>query len=264
MSISRSVLGAALAVGLSSTAWASPITFVHTVLFDSQGNAVPGTITASFDLYTRPYGASGSICCGPTGPPTLVDQFSLGIGSDFSVVIPTAIVDTHTSWVMPIPTGSFGATAWPWPGLDQLAQWFPHALDIAHLYDWCSPVSGGFSDGIFIIGLRGTCTYETKVTNMQLANGVGAIIVNTTPLQGAPAIGLFGFTPDIPVIGLSYERGEQIMAALLNPGADTSLDLVYIDFAARWDPDPVPTPEPASLALLGVGLAVCLRMRRGR
>ena len=91
---------------LSQTAEASAITTFHTVLFDSSGNAVPGTITASLDLYIRPYGASGGSCCSPLGPATLVDQFSLGEGSDFTVFIPTAIVDTHASWIVPIPTGS--------------------------------------------------------------------------------------------------------------------------------------------------------------
>ena len=140
MSIVRSLLTAAVVLGVASGASATPVTTFHTILFDSSGNPVPGTITATFDLYTRPYGpiAPGATAYAPQGPAVLVDQFSLGLGSDFFVVIPQAVVNTHASWEMPIPTGTFGTSGWPVAGLHSIVQSYPGGTDVATLFDWCS------------------------------------------------------------------------------------------------------------------------------
>ena len=45
------------------------------------------------------------------------------------------------------------------------------------------------------------------------------------------------------------------MQAFTSTGTDNIPELLYIDFAARWDPDPRVVPEPTSLLLLGPGLA---------
>ena len=190
------------------------------------GNLVPGTITATFDLYTRPYGpiAPGATAYAPQGPAVLVDQFSLGLGSDFYVVIPQAVVNTHASWEMPIPTGTFGTAGWPVAGLHSIAQSFPGGTDVATLFDWCSLPNHGFVDDIFVIARRGTCAFADKVENIQTRNGVGALIVNHNPLDGAIAMSLGTFVAGVPVISLSYERGQQIMA-LLNAGGPTRFQI---------------------------------------
>jgi hypothetical protein len=88
-----------LALGTGS-AGATPVTSYHTVFADSNGNLVSGTITATFDLWLRPFDR------GVNQSPTLLTQLSLGPGSDFTVAIPRAVIDTHQSWVMPIPLGA--------------------------------------------------------------------------------------------------------------------------------------------------------------
>ena len=226
---------------------------IHTILFDSNGNPVPGTITATLDLWVQT---------------TKVDSFSFGAGSDFTVVVPQALVDSHASGEITIPDGNSPHGDWvlAQPGLNGVAT-YPFGFfsgigtDVGSLADWCAtPQIGGgqplsWVNGIFVMALRGNCAFAQKVTNIEASYAVGAIIVNNIPNAGAQGIGLAGLHPGIPVIGLSYERGAQIIALQEN-------NVVYIDFDARWDPDPV--PEPATLVLLSAGLALTVARRSRR
>ena len=246
---------------------AAPITTYHTTLVDSSGNLVSGTITASLDFYIRPYGSiGGGGCCAPQGPAVLADQFSLGIGagSDFMVVIPPAIVDTRAPWEVPIPPGSGIDGGFPLPGLNLISIGFPRPTIVGELSDWCSPFGGTFVNTVFPLARRGDCAFVDKVVNIQAANGVGAIIVNNIQGAGAMGMALPFFTPSVPVISLSYERGLQVIQTMNTTGGDTTPDLGYFDFSARWDPDPVVAPEPASLLLLSAGLAGLIAARTRR
>ena len=199
------------------------------------GNAVPGTITASLDLYTRPYGSVGSGGLAPLGPATLVDQFSLGLGGDSgSSSRQRSLTRTRHGRCPFPPVRSESRLARDGPELGRAG--VPGSLGRGRSLEWCSLPSHGFADGIFVIAQRGNCSFADKVENIQTRNGVGALIVNNIPAAGAMGMAFPGFTPSIPVISLSYERGQQIMAALNATGTDTTPDLVYIDFAARWDP----------------------------
>jgi hypothetical protein len=243
----------------------APITTFHTTLFDSSGDPVSGTITASLDFYIRPYGGIGGACCAPLGPAVLVDQFSLGAGSDFLVFIPQSILDARTSWEVPIPPGAGIDGGFPLPGLNIISAGFPLPTSVAELRNWCSP-GGTFVNTVFPLARRGDCAFVDKVVNIQAANGVGAVIINNIVGGGAVNMALPLFTPAVPVISLSYERGLQILQALNATGTDTTPDLGYFDFSARWDPDPVVAPEPASLFLFTAGLAgfgAVQRARRG-
>ena len=234
---------------------------IHTIFFDSDGNPVPGTITATLDLWVLARGGNQTL--------TKVDSFSFGIGYDFSVVVPRAVIDSHASWEYTIPHGNSPGGDWvlAQPGLNGISM-FPFGFfsgigtDVASLADWCAtPQVGGqpasFVNGIFAMALRGDCAFAQKVTNIEASYAVGALIVNDTQNAGAQGMSLLGLNPGIPVIGLSYERGAQIIALHED-------NVMYLDFDARWDPDPV--PEPATLVLLsgGLALAVARRARRRR
>jgi hypothetical protein len=227
---------------------------IHTLFFDSAGSPVPGTITATLDVWAR----SRS-----TGQLTLVSSLSLGIGSDFTVVIPRAVIDSHAAWQNTIPHGN---SPFDWsqalPGLSGVSMYpfgFSSGIgtDVADLADWCSNPGVGFVNGIFVMALRSDCAFSQKVENIEASNGVGALIVNDIPNAGAPGISLTTLNPGIPVVGLSYERGAQLIVL----DAD---NIVYIDFEARWDPDPTDVPEPTSLMLLSGGIVALTAVRRSR
>jgi hypothetical protein len=247
--------------GAAGLAWASsfsvealPITSVHTEFLDSSGELVPGTITASLDLWKVPTALDSSNNV-VLGAPIFVDAFSLG--TDFTVVIPQAVVDTHAPFAATVTPGA-PSSPFTIPGLNLV---HGATFTLPQLNDWCSPTFP-FEPGFFALALRGGCSFADKASNIEAANLAGALIVNNIPGAGAPGINLGSFTPHIPVLGLSFERGQEFLDIVNILGPDGVFNGPYIAFQARWDPDnPVSVPEPATLALLAAGVAA-LRLRR--
>jgi len=133
---------------------------IHTVFFDSDGNPVPGTITATLDLWSQRRDVEFV--------PTLLASLSFGVGSDFSVVVPQAVINSHAPWQDAIPAGNSPAGDWVLrqPGLSGIG-WYPVVFDVAALNDMCSPLNVIFVNGIFEMALRGGCTFAQKVTNIE-------------------------------------------------------------------------------------------------
>jgi uncharacterized protein (TIGR03437 family) len=86
----------------------------------------------------------------------------------------------------------------------------------------CSPLTSGVLTETYALVLRGTCTFATKVENLQAAGAAGALIVNNpgddTVIQPG---GLSGVTT-IPAAVIGYDDGQTLLSelpasALLNP-----------------------------------------------
>ena len=246
----------AILCSVASGAHAVPITSYHTTFTDAAGNAVSGTITATLDLYTLPFVEQ-------VGQPALAAQFDVGVGRDFTVYVPPAFVGA--TWEATIPGGN-AAQDWVLAkdGLSGLAP-YPiqdAVMTVDALGDGCgSGLNGTFVNGIFAMVRRGTCGFAEKVTAIEGDNGVGVLIVNWAPdvtdpsLPPAQHISLgTAPPPSIPVVFLSYAAGARILAQQQPGFGGLSDTILYLDFAARWDPDVVEVAEPSALSLLAAGL----------
>jgi hypothetical protein len=73
--------------------------------------------------------------------------------------------------------------------------------------DGCTPPLNSLAGKIVLID-RGTCFFEEKVNNAQIAGAVGVIVANNTPGAGIFAMGFVGlYTITIPAVMVSYEDG---------------------------------------------------------
>jgi hypothetical protein len=247
-SLVRSICCAVM-LAIAHGASAVPITSYRTTLGDGSGNLVTGTVTATLALWHGPFAGGGAA--------SLVREFDAGIGNDFTVFVPRANVSGAWEAVIPPGAGFFDFDR-ALPGLSVVAVRPIGVSDVDSLNQWCAP-SGGFVNGVFAMAARGTCGFAEKVSNIEAANGVGALIVDTAP-GGAQAFSLGLVTPNIPVIFMSRDAG----AFFLPRFVDGDSVLPYVSFSARWDPDPVAVPEPATLSLLLSGFVSLLASRRRR
>ncbi|MDP3295916.1 MAG: hypothetical protein Q8M37_14435 [Nevskia sp.] len=84
--------------------------------------------------------------------------------------------------------------------------------------DACGPLINNVR-GKVVLADRGSCGFVVKAANAQAAGAVALLIANNAP--GAGAIGLGGADPavTIPTLGISFEDGADIRAALPGVGA---------------------------------------------
>jgi uncharacterized protein (TIGR03437 family) len=86
----------------------------------------------------------------------------------------------------------------------------------------CNPLSPGILTQTYALVLRGTCTFATKVQNLQNAGAVGAIIVNNPGDDSVIQPGGLNGVTSIPAAVIGYDDGQTLLSqlpanALLNP-----------------------------------------------
>jgi Zn-dependent M28 family amino/carboxypeptidase len=88
----------------------------------------------------------------------------------------------------------------------------------------------GFARGAIALVRRGTCTFQVKAENAVAAGAVGVVIMNEgTDGRTGDFSGLLNKTVDIPVVGVSYDRGRALEQRL---GAGTVTAHLAVDAIA--------------------------------
>jgi len=98
--------------------------------------------------------------------------------------------------------------------------------DVANVGDplACSAPPAGSLAGTVALAQRGTCTFVTKVQNLQVAGAVGVIITNSNGDNSLVTAGGLSGTTSIPAVFIGYDDGQSIRGYLrANPSATVSV-----------------------------------------
>jgi minor extracellular serine protease Vpr len=95
----------------------------------------------------------------------------------------------------------------------------------------CSPLPANSLQGQYALVDRGTCTFATKVQNLQNAGAAGAIIVNYSGDDSVVTPGALGGVTSIPAVLTGYTDGQSIRAYLqTNPQATATMSTALLPF----------------------------------
>ncbi len=114
----------------------------------------------------------------------------------------------------------------------------------------CNPLTAGSLTGTYALVQRGTCTFVTKVQNLQAAGALGAIITNTAgdnSIFGPGALG--GGATTIPTADIGYDDGQAIRTLLTsnrNAAASMSPALQAFDVSSANQVAPFSSRGPVS------------------
>jgi uncharacterized protein (TIGR03437 family) len=78
----------------------------------------------------------------------------------------------------------------------------------------CNPLSPGVLTGTYALVLRGTCTFATKVQNLQNAGAAGALIVNNPGDDSVIQPGGLNGVTSIPAALIGYDDGQTLLSQL--------------------------------------------------
>jgi Zn-dependent M28 family amino/carboxypeptidase len=110
----------------------------------------------------------------------------------------------------------------------------------------------GFTRGAIALVRRGTCTFQVKAENAVAAGAVGVVIMNEGTAGRTDGFsGLLSKSVDVPVVGISYDRGRAL-ERLLEAGGVTAR-LVVDAIAGKRSSRNVLTEPDSRLPLIVVG-----------
>ena len=97
----------------------------------------------------------------------------------------------------------------------------------------CNPLPSASLAGVYALVQRGTCSFATKLQNLQNAGAAGAIIINTTGDNSVITPGGLGGVSTIPATFIGYDDGQAIRDFLADhPQTTASLSTALQPFNA--------------------------------